>query len=247
MRYDCVGEGVPLLLVPGLGCDARMWGAVLDHMEVPARALVPRIWECDSVALAADAVAEALAAEGWSRPFAAGLSMGGYVLFSLLERHPGALGGAVFCDSTAYADTPERRAKRDQTLSLLVAGKFDEVLEAFADSAIWNDGPRGPLAREGLLEMCRTLGSDAFARQSRMIRNRGEFSETLRSADLPLRFLAGDHDAFTPFETAKKMAAEAKRADALLIPDSGHMSALENPRAVAAALDDFLRSRLAPA
>lgn len=247
MRIDVYGEGPALVLVPGLGCDARMWGAVLDAMELPVTALVPRAWEARTMPEAALGIRAALDERGVTRAFFAGLSMGGYVVFECLKRLPEMVRAAALLDTTALPDTEERTAARNRVLKLLEAGKFDDVLGTFASSVLWAEGAQAPVARQTLMAMARALGPEAYARSAAAIRDRGSYLPTLQATQVPLLFLAGAHDTLSPPALASEMARMARHAQAVVIPDAGHMTALENPAAVAAAFDDFFRRFLAPA
>jgi pimeloyl-ACP methyl ester carboxylesterase len=86
--------------------------------------------------------------------------------------------------------------------------------------------------------MAHEIGPEGYRRSVAAIRDRGDLSQAL-SEDIPLLFLAGEHDALTPPSLALEMAQKVKNGRSAVIPGSGHMSALENPGAVAAALSDF--------
>lgn len=239
MAYDAWGEGGPLVLVPGLGCDGRMWGGVLDRLGADYRVIVPRIWEASSIAEAAEFAAEAIKMEEVGPALLAGLSMGGYVVFETLRRYPKLVKAAALLDTTAYPDDAHRLEKRLQVLRLLAEGKFWEVKEAFVRSVLWTESPDYPRNAEFLLRLCDDVGAKGYARSLAAIKDRGSYEDVLETAEVPLLFLAGAHDKLTPPALAARMAAEAKNAQAYEIPDAAHMSAVENPGAVASALGQF--------
>ncbi|TAL17064.1 alpha/beta fold hydrolase [bacterium] len=238
-RCEIFGEGPALVLIPALACDGRMWEPVMERLAAPFRIFIPRPWECESIGEAAKSIGDCLAAEGIAEVFVAGLSMGGYVAFEFLRRFPGLVKAAALLDTTAFPDTPERRLKRDQTIALIDAGKFEQVLSPFADSVIWAGGERAKGARELLISMAREIGPEGYRRSVAAIRDRGDFVDVLTEAEIPLLFLAGAYDSLTPPALAEEMARKSKRGQFAVIPGSGHLSALENPAAVAAALEDF--------
>jgi 3-oxoadipate enol-lactonase len=63
---------------------------------------------------------------------------------------------------------------------------------------------------------------------------------------VPTLVLVGEHDALTPPADAQALAAAIPGARLVVIPAAGHMSPLENPRAVNAALRAFLRTGQTP-
>jgi 3-oxoadipate enol-lactonase len=57
---------------------------------------------------------------------------------------------------------------------------------------------------------------------------------------VPVLLLFGEEDALTPPEEGRRMARLLPDARLLLIPEAGHLSSLENPKAFNTALLGFL-------
>jgi pimeloyl-ACP methyl ester carboxylesterase len=53
--------------------------------------------------------------------------------------------------------------------------------------------------------------------------------------------LVGEHDAITPPDRAREIAAGVPGARLVTVPECGHLSTLERPEAVTQALVEFLR------
>ena len=198
------------------------------------------------MAEAADRIASDLSALGIRKAFFAGLSMGGYAVFEFLRRKPEMAAGAVFCDTTAFPDDEARLGKRDQVLKLLDEGKFEEVLKPFIHSVLWENGPRFELSRDFILGMARELGAFTYARSVRSIRDRGGYLDVLENSEIPMLFVSGEHDLLSPPSLAEKMAGLAKNGDWAVIADAAHMTAVENPVALASAMGDFFRNLMLP-
>jgi pimeloyl-ACP methyl ester carboxylesterase len=62
---------------------------------------------------------------------------------------------------------------------------------------------------------------------------------------VPAIVLVGEHDAVTPPAVAEALAAGLPRAELRVIPGAGHLTPLEAPEAVAAAISELL-DRLGP-
>lgn len=245
MRFDTYGEGPVLVLLPGLGCDSRMWGPLLDHLPTPYTVVCPHIWEAPTMAGAAKSVAGILDELGAAKAFVAGLSMGGYVAFELMRSHPGRVRAAALIDTTAKGDDTAKLEKRQQTLRLIAAGKYDEVLTLFIDSVTWPDGPMAEIVNELMVKMGAIVGAEGFARSMAAVRDRGDFMEVVEHSAIPMLFIAGEHDEMTPPDLAAELAAAALDGSFVAIPGAGHMSAIEAPKAVAGALGEFFRRFMA--
>jgi len=63
---------------------------------------------------------------------------------------------------------------------------------------------------------------------------------TLAVINCPTLVLVGEQDELTPPERAAEMAHGIRGAQLVSVPECGHLSTLEQPRAVTAALLDWL-------
>jgi len=239
MRYEKIGTGPAVVLVPGLGCDGRMWGSVARDMEGRFTLILPETWNCGSLHEAAEGIRSVLRELKIPSAGVAGLSMGGYITFELLRHWPEKVRAAALFDTTAYPDTPEREETRHAVLRLIREGGYEDVLENFARSALAPAHALGGNARDRLLEMARALGPEAFANDVEAILKRESYEDVLRLVRIPLLIAAGEHDALTPPQVARRMAAEIPGARLEVIPDAGHMTPLENPAHVARVLSRF--------
>jgi pimeloyl-ACP methyl ester carboxylesterase len=84
-----------------------------------------------------------------------------------------------------------------------------------------------------------TLKSDLTA-----MRDRPDQTAFVREITIPTLVIAGALDAITPPGPARAMAESIPGARFIEIPEAGHASPIEKPKAVAAALADFFRASL---
>src|SRR5476651_2365620 len=101
-------QSLPLVLVPGLTCTARLYGpqiaalwpfgqvAVADHRR-----------EADMAAIAARILKDAP-----PRFALVGLSMGGYIAFAMLRLAPERIAKLALLDTSARPDTPEQKVNQ---------------------------------------------------------------------------------------------------------------------------------------
>jgi pimeloyl-ACP methyl ester carboxylesterase len=88
--------------------------------------------------------------------------------------------------------------------------------------------------------MAAETGPEAFIRQQSAIMARRDSRPDLAAIDCPTLVLVGEADQLTPPERAQEIAAGIRGARLTVIPDSGHMSTLEQPERVNAALQEWL-------
>jgi 3-oxoadipate enol-lactonase len=192
----------------------------------------------------ADDLAALLDAVGVDGPVVyVGLSMGGYVGFSLWRRHRDRLRALVLADTRAAADTPAGISDR----AALVA-RAEELQSP--EPAVDSMRPRlfSPHLRSGslpetlTLAMMRASSVRAVADGARGLAQRPESFSTLSSITVPTLVLVGEHDALTPPEESRQIAEGIPGARLVTIDQAGHMSNLENPEAFNEALLQFIRS-----
>lgn len=246
MEYTQNGTGPTLLLLPGLGCDDRLWQAVAERLSGRFTVVQPRTWGRGPLVERARELETLAGSLGGGPVGLAGLSMGGYLAFECLRQWPQGIRAVALLDTTAYPDDGERVETRRQVLRLLKAGKYAEVLGAFVPSVLAPGLAEEHPARELMFDMAVGLGAETFAADLQAILGRGGFADVLPHIRVPALFAVGAEDTLTPPTVARRMAAEVPGSRLVEIPDAGHMAPLENPEATARLLDEFFTQALHP-
>lgn len=239
---------LPLVLLHGMPLDSRMWTAAAQLVAGPAAVHLvdlpgtPRYvadLPAPSLEASADEVARLLSDAGVDRAVVVGLSMGGYVALAMAERHPDLLAGLGLVDTKAVADTPEAAAKRLVTADELESSRsLDAVLPV--------DGLLGETTRtarpqvlEQVLDWVHDQVPSGLAWSQRAMAGRPDRTEVLRTFSGPVTVVVGDEDTVSPVEQARAMAAVGDAA-LVVVPRVGHLSAVEDPAAVATALGELV-------
>lgn len=240
------GTGTPLVLLHAFPLDARMWADVVALLpgDEPVLAVdLPGLGAAaahplpePSLEAAADAVADALTRAGHRRAVVAGLSMGGYVALALAERHPDLVVGLGLLDTKAVADADEARANRLRVADAVeAAGTVDAVLPMAADLLGAAARTRvGVVARvEGWIAAQPPAGVAWSQRAMAARPDRLAVLEAFRGR--PALVLVGEEDRPTPVAEARR-TADALGVEPVVVPGAGHLTAVEDPAAVAEAL-----------
>ena len=88
----------------------------------------------------------------------------------------------------------------------------------------------------GIRDMADRVGVEAYLRQQRAIMSRRDFRPGLGEVRVPTLVLCGRQDQLTPLDNSEEMAAAIPGATLAVIEECGHMSTLEKPAEVNAAL-----------
>jgi len=226
-----------LVLVPGLLCDALLWEAQVRALEGRAPCWVADPTRSDTMAgLAAELLRDA--------PFEhfalAGLSMGGYVAFEVVRRAAHRVPRLALLDTSARADTPEQTNRRQGLIALAKRGPFLGVIQALLpfllSPARLSDGKLVATVEE----MAKNTGCEAFIRQELAIMSRADSLPLLPSIACPTLVLCGRQDTLTPLDRHEEMASAIPGASLRVVDDCGHLSTLEKPAEVSAALKRWL-------
>jgi pimeloyl-ACP methyl ester carboxylesterase len=223
-------EHQPLVLIPGLLCDERLFAAQRGALEAAGVATsVADVTRDESVAdMARSVLTEAPA----GRFALAGLSLGGYVALEVVRQAPDRVGRLALLDTQARADTEEAKARRRGLMELAERGEFRGVTSRLLPLLIHADR-LGDAALTGIIQaMAEAVGREAFLHQQQAIMGRPDSRPSLAAVGVPTLVLAGREDAITPPELQQEMAAAVPQAALVLLPRCGHLSTLERPDAV---------------
>jgi pimeloyl-ACP methyl ester carboxylesterase len=233
-----MSEPLPVVLVPGLLCSARLYAAQ-----------IPQLWCCGPVTVADHtrddtmaAIARRILAAAPPRFALVGLSMGGYLSFEILRQAADRVVKLALLDTSARADTPEAVAARKAQIAQAAAGALAEVADAQFMRLVHPARREDVNLREVNRMMSREVGAQAFIRQQTAIVGRVDSRPMLKDIRCPTLVLVGEADALTPPDRAAEMAAGIPGARLVQVPECGHLSTLERPEAVTAALLEWLQS-----
>jgi pimeloyl-ACP methyl ester carboxylesterase len=235
MRTEPSDDRIPLVFLPGLLCDERLWQAQADALADIAAPLTADLTLDDSIAGMARRVLERAPA----RFALAGLSMGGYVAFEILRQAPQRVTRLALLDTTAAPDTPARRAQRIASMKAARVGRFAGGTPRLLSQLVHQTKVRGSVGTE-VRAMAQRVGRDAFLRQQSAILGRHDSVPDLARIAVPTLVGVGDSDVLTPLADAQQMQRAICGATLHVFADCGHLPALETPEETSRVLRAWL-------
>ncbi len=230
-------SSLPLVLVPGLMCSARLYGPQ-----------VAALWPQGPVTVADHrhggdtmaSIAAAILAVAPARFALAGLSMGGYIAFEMMRQAPQRIARLALLDTSARPDTPEQKEGRAKFIAMAEAGKLDDIVETLTPRFLHPDHLKDKALTDTVRAMAQDTGAEAFVRQAKAIMSRPDSRPLLAEIGCPTLVLVGDSDVVTPPELAKEIAAGILGSKLVVVPNCGHLSTIEKPDAVNRAMSEWL-------
>jgi len=116
----------PLVMLPGMMCDARLFQPQIDVFESCYRyeVIIPPLYGADRIA---DLVQELLLV--LPQRFAlAGLSMGGIIAMEMMRQAPDQITRLALMDTNPFAETDERQTLREAQIAKVRAGGLKSVI-----------------------------------------------------------------------------------------------------------------------
>lgn len=226
----------PLLLLPGMMCDARLFGPQINAFSHDRAVMVAPISDHETVAALAKDVLDSAPAT-----FALmGLSMGGIVAMEVFRQAPERVSRLALLDTNPKAETETISQNREPQIAKVRAGKLRSVMRDEMKPNYLADGPRMGQILDLCMAMAETLGPDVFVRQSRALQTRPDQQETLRAVQVPTLILCGEGDRLCPLHRHELMHDLIPHSTLTVIKSAAHLPTLEQPDATNEALAKWL-------
>jgi pimeloyl-ACP methyl ester carboxylesterase len=225
-----------LVLLPGLLNTRRLFEQQIEALSDVADCIVPELWHHDTIG----AMAEAALAVAPPRFALAGFSMGGYVSFEIMRRAPQRVERLALIDTQATPDSAEATARRRGLLEQTKIGRFHGVQPSLLPQIVHRQHLNDSAITQPILDMAQEIGAEGFVREQHAIIARPDSRPLLVGIAIPTVVIVGRQDQATPLPRSQEMAADISTSRLVVLEECGHMSPLEKPAEVTAALRSWL-------
>lgn len=227
---------VPLLLLPGTLCDARVWGPVSARLGHPDTR-TPALLGADTP----QAMAALLLRDAPPRFSLAGFSLGAVVALEIAAQAPERVRRLALISGNAHPDPADSVARRQ---ALLAAVRADGM-RAVVERSLWPhyvaaSRREDAKLRDLIIAMAEGLGAGALEAQNGIAIHRADSRPRLAALGMPVLAVAGAEDAVCPPSRSREIAGAAPHGCAVILDGVGHFVPLEAPAALAAHLSEFL-------
>ena len=220
------GDATPVLILPGLLCDSRMFAETLRH--IPSSAVIDGFYAgCDRIDMMADHVLAHMPA----RCALLGHSMGARVALEICRKAPDRVERLALVDTGVHPVKPGERESRyqlrdtgrTQGMAALV-GEWLPPMMGFA-------GLRNEALMDRLYAMAVAAGLATFEAQIEALLHRPNVDTLLPAIACPTFAIVGRQDQWSPVAQHESIAARIPGAQLRVVEGAGHMMPAEDPRA----------------
>jgi pimeloyl-ACP methyl ester carboxylesterase len=230
----------PLLILPGLLCDSRMFGETL--VAFPGSVVMDGFYDgADRI----EAMAEHVIARMPDRCALLGHSMGARVALEIMRKAPERVDRLALVDTGIHPVKPGeqegryrlRDLGRDQGMAALVAQWLPPMMGAAA--------LRDEALMDNLYAMAVAAGMATFEAQIEALLHRPSLGTLLPTIACPTLILVGREDRWSPVAQHEGIAAAIPDARLHVVEGAGHMMPAEAPQSFNEQVEAWLAMRIA--
>jgi len=226
----------PLLLLPGLMSDSRIFAAQL--------AAFPSAVAAADYGLEHDlgAMAERVIDAAPARFALLGHSMGGRVALEVIRRVPDRVTRLALLSTGVHLPTPGEAPKRHALRDLGRTKGMAALVDAWLPPMVAPERARDPHVMAPLRAMCLDAGMARFEAQITALLARPEVESLLPRIACPVLVATGSADVWSPPAQHEAIAALLPDSHLVVVQGAGHMVPVEGPDALNAAIAAWLVS-----
>lgn len=235
---EVVGEGRPIIFIPGLGCPGEVWNATAEHLEgfeshiltLSGFAGRPPIRKPLSATVRKE-LTRYIQSRRLVRPVIVGHSMGGFIAFWIASNFPENTGPVIIVDAgpALSGDLDEAKQLREKWRDASDE-EFERQARFMYTGMARNKKALAPIAAKAAKSDRKALGDAIY---EMMITN---LTSEMDKIESPVLLVLADGY----FKTRIQKQVAAIRDKEVVILPTGHFIMLDDPKAFYKTIDDFL-------
>jgi 3-oxoadipate enol-lactonase len=248
--YTDQGNGTPLVFIHAFPLAKAMWQPQVDALQDTNRVITIDLpghgeseillWN-DTLEGYAKSIIGLLDHLRIAQAVFVGLSMGGYILFSLYRNHPDRVQGMVLADTKAPADSEEGKAGRHSMAELAFKEEASGIADLMVPKLL---APSTIEHRSEIVQQVRQMilhtSTAGIVVDLVAMAARPDSTGLLSTITCPTLIIVGEEDVATPVTESHDMTNRIPGSTLVTIPEAGHLSNFEQPAAFNEAIRSFL-------
>ena len=222
----------PVILLPGLLCDASVFAAQVAALEPYSDVVVADFSGADSL----QGMARSALALRDGPIVAVGHSMGARVALEMLRLAPERIAALCLMDTGVHPKRDGEEAQRQVLVDLAFADGMGALADRWLPPMVLEARAGDAALMEPLRAMVMRASPEQHRRQIRALVERPDPRPLLRTITCPTLVMVGRQDRWSPLAQHEEIAALIPNAELVVIENSGHMAPVEQPEEVSRAL-----------
>lgn len=225
----------PLLLLPGLLCDARIWPT--DTLSLTKPAIAPMGYgDADTLTDMAERALEGAP----ERVSLLGHSMGARVALEIVRRYPHRVERLALVSTGVHLTRPGEANARHALLDIGLAEGAEALVDRWLPPMVAANRRTDEALIRPLRTMCVQAGVETYQHQIKALLHRPEVERLLSTIVCPTVVMVGSEDQWSPPEQHRVIAAAIHGSTLEIIEGAGHMLPAEAPADFVAAVAEWL-------
>ncbi|WP_336009737.1 alpha/beta hydrolase [Acinetobacter calcoaceticus] len=225
-------ETLSVVLIPGYMLDESLWDEAVNEM--------PKEWEIFRATLKEGRTIKEIAqniAENAPKNFILiGFSLGGYIARSIAEQFPEKVNALILIASSLCSDSEEQKNQKLTAIRLNSKQTFRGLSSISIEKTLHPSNAQNRTLVKRIQEMGKTLGYEEFVKQSMLDRS----SYDMNKITCPTLIISGANDQLRSNKEATELLDQLPHAKLEIIKDTGHMIPIEQPKALASVISNWL-------
>ena len=250
LAFSDEGQGQPIVFLHAFPLNRSMWEPQVKGLKSQFRIITVDLrghgkseapmWRYSLDQFAED-TKNLLDHLGIAKAVFVGLSMGGYILFSLYRKYPSLFDALVLADTRATADTPEAKSTRFSMAQIAYKRGSSTIADLMLPKLL---GQTSLSHRQDLVKQLRHMITanqiSGIVGDLMAMEERPDSTPLLRKLNIPTLVIVGEEDLASPPTEVQSMAEHIPGAKFIIIPEAGHVSNLEQPELFNQSIQKFL-------
>ena len=230
---------LPLVLLPGLVCDASVWSA---QEEALSRDFKIRAWPHFYGHSSLGSMAQAVLASAPRHFVLAGHSMGGRVALEIMARAPERVEKLALLDTGVVPADAGEPVRRQEFIDLAKREGMAALAARWLPMIVHPEHMKDMAFVARLTEMICRATPEVYEKQVNALLTRPDFRPLLPRILRPTLIVCGREDTWSGVAQHEEIARAILGADLKIIETCGHMATVEQPERVTELLRKWMRA-----
>jgi len=251
LNYTIAGKGRALILLHGFMESSVMWKYYFSTLsqyfrviaiDLPGHGGSDNFGYVHTMELMAEAVKAVVDHYRLRRIHIAGHSLGGYVALAYAEAYVDTVKSISLINSTAYADSRERKEVRNKAIELLKNGGKKKFIKQVVPSLFYREHRSYHNIIRKYINIANSTSLQGIIAGLEGMKIRKDRSVIVQFAPFPILFIGGEYDHLIAPDDVKAQVHLNENHELIIHEDVGHMSMEESRDQTWTSIKNFIKA-----